>query len=68
VETASIDWQNSLVADVCIFEMQPLEGEKEKARVEGERIGVYIVFKLATVALPIYFNPYNHNPPMKEHS
>jgi hypothetical protein len=27
-----------------------------------------LVFKLATVALPIYSNPYNHNPPMKEHS
>jgi hypothetical protein len=26
------------------------------------------VSKLATVALPIYSNPYNHNPPMKEHS
>jgi hypothetical protein len=26
------------------------------------------VFKLATVALPINTNPFNHNPPMKEHS
>jgi hypothetical protein len=26
------------------------------------------VFKLATVALPIDANPYNHNPPMQEYS
>jgi hypothetical protein len=26
------------------------------------------VFKLATVALPINTNPFNHNPPMKENS
>jgi hypothetical protein len=55
------------VADVAIFEMEPLEGEKERKRVEREMIGC-LVFKLATVALPIYSNPYNHNPPMKEHS
>jgi hypothetical protein len=27
-----------------------------------------IVFKLAALALPIFANPYNHNPPMQEHS
>jgi hypothetical protein len=26
------------------------------------------VFKLAALALPIDANPYNHNPPMQEHS
>jgi hypothetical protein len=58
----------SVLADVGIFEIEPLEGEKERKRVERERIGC-LVFKLATVALPIYSNPYyNHNPPMKEHS
>jgi hypothetical protein len=48
--------------------MYPLEGKKERKRVERERIGVSSVFKLATVALPINTNPFNRNPPMKEHS
>jgi hypothetical protein len=47
--------------------MYPLEGEKERKRVERERIGVS-VFKLATVALAINTNPFNHNPPMTKHS
>jgi hypothetical protein len=42
---------------------------KERKRVERERIAS-LVFKLATVALPINANPYvyNPNPPMQEHS
>jgi hypothetical protein len=56
-----------LVANVGIFGMKPLEGEKEGKRVERERI-VSLVSKLATVALPIDANHYNHNPPMQEHS
>jgi hypothetical protein len=60
-------YQIHLVADVGIFEMKPLKGEKERKRVEREKIGC-LVFKLATVALPNNANPYNHNPPMKEHS
>jgi hypothetical protein len=40
---ASIDCQNPLVADVCIFEMLPLEGEKERERVKRKRIVVYSV-------------------------
>jgi hypothetical protein len=31
-------------------------------------MGDCLVFKLATLALPIDANPYNHNPPMQEHS
>jgi hypothetical protein len=64
VGTASIDCQIHLVADVGIFEIKSLEGEEERGRVERKRIDC-LVFKLATVALPINFNPYNHNPPMK---
>jgi hypothetical protein len=63
----SLDCQIPLAGDFGIFEMYPLEEEKEMKRVERERIGVSS-FKLATVALPIYTNPFNHNPPMKEHS
>jgi hypothetical protein len=55
------------VADFGIFEMFPLEGEKKRKRPERERIGIFRV-QTGTVALPIYSNPYNHNPPMKEHS
>jgi hypothetical protein len=66
VGTASIDCQIHLVADVGIFEMLPLEGEKERKKVLREMVGC-LVFKLVTVALPINTNPYNHNPPM-EHS
>jgi hypothetical protein len=40
VGAASIDCQILLVADFSIFEMYPLEGEKERKRVEKERIGV----------------------------
>jgi hypothetical protein len=55
------------VEDVGIFEIEPLEGEKERKKAQRERIGC-LVFKLAPVALPIKANPYNHNPPMTEHS
>jgi hypothetical protein len=58
VGTAIIDCQIHLEADVCIFEMLPLEGEKERKRVERERI-FCLVCKLATVALLINANPYN---------
>jgi hypothetical protein len=40
VGPASIDCQIYLVADVGIFEMYPLKGEKEMKRVERERIGL----------------------------
>jgi hypothetical protein len=61
VGTASIDCQIHLLADVG-------NTEKERKRVERKRIDC-LVFKLATVALPINANPYyNHNPPMEEHS
>jgi hypothetical protein len=42
---------------------QNWEGEKERKGVEKERIDC-LVFKLATVALSIDANPYNHNPSM----
>jgi hypothetical protein len=67
VGTAGIDCQIHLVTDVGIFEIEPLEGEKERKRVERERIDS-LVSKLATEAPPIDANPYNHNPPMQEHS
>jgi hypothetical protein len=67
VGTASIDGQIHLVADVGISEIQPLQRENERKRVERERIDC-LVFKLTTVALSINANPYNHNPPMKEYS
>jgi hypothetical protein len=67
VGTASTDCQIPLVADVGTFEMQPLEGEKERKRVERRRIDS-LVPKLATVAVPIDANPYNNNPSMQEHS
>jgi hypothetical protein len=38
VGAVSIDCQIPLVADFDIFEMYPLEGEKERKRVERERI------------------------------
>jgi hypothetical protein len=50
------------VADVGIFEMKSLEEEKKRKRVERERTGC-LVFKLATMVLPIYSNHYNHNSP-----
>jgi hypothetical protein len=56
VGTTRIDCQIHLVADVGIFEIEPLEVEKERKRVERERIGC-LVFKLAAVALPIDANP-----------
>jgi hypothetical protein len=40
VGAASIDCKIPLLADFGIFEMYPLEGEKERNRVERERIGV----------------------------
>jgi hypothetical protein len=38
VGTASLNCQIPLVADVDIFEMYPLEREKERRRIERERI------------------------------
>jgi hypothetical protein len=68
VGTASIDCQNPLVADVGIFANVTTRGrEREEEGRKGED-WLSKVSKLATVALPIYSNPYKHNPPMKEHS
>jgi hypothetical protein len=40
VGAGSIDCQIPLAGDFGIFEMNPLEREKERRRVERERIGV----------------------------
>jgi hypothetical protein len=40
VGVANIDCQIPLVADFGIFEMYPLEREKERKRIGRERIGV----------------------------
>jgi hypothetical protein len=40
VRAGSTDCLIPLAGDFGIFEMYPLEGEKEKKRVERERIGV----------------------------
>jgi hypothetical protein len=58
----SIKWQM-----LAIFLNIHYEGKKERKRVERVRIRS-LVFKVATVALPINANPYNNNTPMKEHS
>jgi hypothetical protein len=68
VGAASINCQISLVADFGIFEMYPLEGKKERKRAERERIGVSSVQTGHSGAANLFYNPYNHNPPMKEHS
>jgi hypothetical protein len=69
VGTASIHCQILIVADVGIFEMSPLEGEKERKRLERERIRVSSVQTGHSGAANLqYSNPNNHNPPMKEHS
>jgi hypothetical protein len=61
VGTASIDFQIHLVPDVGNIEIKPLEGKKERKRVERER-SVCLMFKLAAVALSIDANPFNHDP------
>jgi hypothetical protein len=43
VWAGSIDCQIPLAGDFGIFEMYPVEGEKERKRVERERIEVSIV-------------------------
>jgi hypothetical protein len=56
VGTAGIDCQIHQGADVGNIEIYPLVGEKERKRAERERIDC-LVYKLATVALPINANP-----------
>jgi hypothetical protein len=69
VGAGSIDCQISLAGDFGIFEMYPLEGEKERKRLERERIEVSGVQTGHSSAVNLqYNNPFNHNPPMKEHS